>query len=181
MVRFSQLCRSLGTHLCKSHPYYSASCLYQPFPMHASSYISTDDRAHSRKQIIVDASGKPHPDGPTLAEGKHTSISVHLPPTMDTPGLFGKNGAFCEITILDPENYRVAWETVPSLLAPSWLLHAERWQILTELPEGKTKYETTEVMFGPAAYIVKFVVGSWLKLGFQAFADSLKGRAEAAS
>ncbi|KAF6759849.1 hypothetical protein DFP72DRAFT_884386 [Ephemerocybe angulata] len=133
-----------------------------------------------RKQSLVDASFNPLPDNDTTpAEGKFLAMTANIPPTMGNPGLFGSNGAYCEITVLDTENYRAAWETAPTFFRPGWLLHSERWQILTELPGGKTKYETIEVFFGPMAYIVKLVVGTGLKAGFQAFADSLKERAEA--
>lgn len=97
---------------------------------------------------------------------------------MGSPGPLGRSGAFAEITVIDPQNYRLAWETYPQLLLPSWLLHAERWQILTEVEGGQTKYETTEVMSGPMAHLVKFLVGGNLKLGFQDFADALKERVE---
>lgn len=105
-------------------------------------------------------------------------MTVHIPPTMGTPGPFGTGSAFCEITVIDHDNYRVAWESAPTLLRPSVLLRTERWQILTEGPDGKTKYESFEVFSGPLAYLVKLFVGSGLKLGFKAFADSLKERVE---
>ncbi|KAJ3537485.1 hypothetical protein NMY22_g5573 [Coprinellus aureogranulatus] len=135
------------------------------------------DWIRSRKQTVVDSAGQPHAD-PTPAEGKFIAISVHLPPTMDAPGLLGKGSAFCEITVLDHENYRAAWETAPTLLTPRFLLRTERWQILTETPDGKTKYETFEVFNGPVAYLVKLFVGAGLKVAFAAFADSLKERVE---
>ncbi|EAU87605.1 hypothetical protein CC1G_09702 [Coprinopsis cinerea okayama7 len=129
-----------------------------------------------RGQRLVDASGRTS-TSQTPSEGQFLDISpVHLPPTMGNPGLFGKNSAFVEITVLDTENYRAAWETAGPV--PAWLLHSERWQTLTTLPDGKTRYDTIEVFSGFAAYLVQLFVGSALKKGFQAMADTLKERAE---
>ncbi|KAH6904489.1 hypothetical protein BKA70DRAFT_536621 [Coprinopsis sp. MPI-PUGE-AT-0042] len=129
-----------------------------------------------RRQQVVDASGNPLPDK-TPAEGKYITIApVHLPPTMGNPGFIGKGSAFVEITVLDTEGYRAAWETAGYM--PGWLLHAERWQTLTALPNGQTRYDAIEVFSGPVAYLVKLFVGSALKQGFQAMADTMKQRAE---
>lgn len=95
---------------------------------------------------------------------------------MGNPGLIGKGSAFVEITVLDKEGYRAAWETAGYM--PAWLLHAERWQTLTALPNGKTRYDAVEVFSGPIAYLVKLFVGSALKEGFQAMAETMKERAE---
>lgn len=125
---------------------------------------------------MVDASGRPLYDQ-TPAEGKYINISpVHLPPTMGNPRFMGTGSAFVEITVLDKEGYRAAWETAGYM--PAWLLHAERWQTLTALPGGQTRYDAMEVFSGPVAYLVKLFVGSALKQGFQAMADTLKERAE---
>ena len=74
----------------------------------------------------------------------------------------------------DPENYRMGCTN----RLPKWLLAAERWHWLTLLEGGKCKYETIEVFNGPLAYLVKWLVGSDLRLSFQAMADDLKTRAE---
>ncbi|TFK24881.1 hypothetical protein FA15DRAFT_669082 [Coprinopsis marcescibilis] len=95
---------------------------------------------------------------------------------MDTPAFYGRLEVFAETTVIDRENYRVAWETAGSI--PSWLLHSERWQTLTRLPDGRTKYETQEVFRGALAYIVKWVLGSALSSGFHVMAETLKQRAE---
>lgn len=107
---------------------------------------------------------------------------VNLPPTLDdsSVGMFNKNTAFCIVSALDHEDFRVAWETH---WLPSWLLWTQRWQWLTEveadLNDGKgkrklTKYETIEAFGGLAGYFVKWFVGENLKLGFRAQAEGLK-------
>jgi hypothetical protein len=105
-----------------------------------------------------------------------TIYPVHIPPTMDDPGFFGKSSTQVISTTYDPENFRVAWKT--NMPLPEWLFKAERWQELTEVGDGKTKYETFEVFYGPVAYLVNFFVGKGLKLGVVAMAEGLKKRAE---
>ncbi|KAF5353211.1 hypothetical protein D9756_008057 [Leucocoprinus leucothites] len=119
--------------------------------------------------------------------GSHVYIyPVHLPPTLDdtSVGIFNKNSAFCIITALDRENFKVAWCTSG---VPTWILWTERWQWLTEaevdLGDGKekrrvTKYDSVEVFGGLAAYFVKWFIGRKLNMGFQAQADGLKRWAE---
>ncbi|KAG6827693.1 hypothetical protein H0H92_010731 [Tricholoma furcatifolium] len=85
---------------------------------------------------------------------------------MDEPtGWFQKQSAFEIISHLDNENYRVAWT---NLMLPKFLLECDRWQMLTVLDDGKTKYETIEAFKGPVAYIIKWVMYEKLVWGFNA-------------
>lgn len=112
----------------------------------------------------------------TPREGDFIQMSVNIPPTMQEPGLFGKNSAFVKITTVDHANHRAAWCTEG---IPRFLLRTERWQALSvDEASGRTKYETIEVFAGLLAYFVKFFVGKNLALGFKAAADCLKKRAE---
>ena len=79
------------------------------------------------------------------------------------------------MTFLDEEHHRGAWE---NRTLPAWFLRSGRWQWLTVLEDGKTRYETIEVFNGPAAWLVKWFVGGNLRLGFKAMADGLKERTE---
>jgi hypothetical protein len=101
---------------------------------------------------------------------------IHIPPTMDNPGVFGRSSIQAISTTYDPENFRVAWKTNTPL--PEWLFRAERWQELTEVGDGKTKYENFEVFYGPLSYLLEFFFGNGLKLGAIAMAEGLKKRAE---
>jgi hypothetical protein len=115
-------------------------------------------------------------DDQTPAEGKHLSIAVNMPPKLGEPGWFGRGSAFVKIEMLDSQTFRVVWTTAGF---PRWLLHTERWQLLSvDETSGKTRYDTIEVFDGVAAYFVKFFVGGKLRLGFKAAAESLKARAE---
>lgn len=137
--------------------------------------------AYRREQIIIDRKSK-HPlasQTPSKAGQLIHMPSVHLPPTFDEPKLFQKQSSYVVVTTLDPVNHRVAWVSAGGL--PRWLLFADRWQALTDLGNGKTKYETFEVLTGLLAYVVKWFVGKNLRLGFRAMAEGLKSRAENAS
>jgi hypothetical protein len=94
--------------------------------------------------------------------------------------MFSKSSAFCVITALDHGGFRVAWGTSG---IPAWILRTQRWQWLTEveaeLEDGSgvkkvTKYESVETFGGLAAYLVKWLMGTKLNMGFQAQADGLK-------
>jgi hypothetical protein len=124
---------------------------------------------------VVSPSKVPLPDQ-TPVVGEHIAINVNMPPTMGEPGFFGSNSAFCVITHIDNENYRVAWKTAGT---PYFLLHTERWQALSvDEATGKTKYETVEVFGGILAYITSYFFGDKLRVAFRAAADTLKARAE---
>ncbi|KAL1679425.1 hypothetical protein EV122DRAFT_209991 [Schizophyllum commune] len=133
-----------------------------------------------RGQTVVDAFGKPLEDQ-TPHPGQSLYIyPVHIPPCLGEPSKSTRvSGASEVITVVDHENYRTAWQNValPEFLRP-YLMNADRWQILTEVEGGKTKYETIEVFGGIAGYLIKWFVGSGLQAGFEAMAEALKKRAE---
>ena len=130
------------------------------------------DTVQRRSQVVTYGSGKPHPDQ-TAKEGVVLALKTNIPPSMSPPGWFSPSATEI-ITHLDPDNHRVAWANT----APKWILAAQRWQSLTAVEGGKTKYETIEVFNGPAAYLVKWFVGHNLKLSTTAMAEDLKKRAE---
>ena len=144
--------------------------------------LDTGAFMHSRNQVVTDPRKISLPDQ-TLRVGGHVYIyPVHLPPTLndDSVGIFNKSSAFCVVTALDHEEFKVAWCTFG---IPAWILWTERWQWLTEvdvnLGDGKggrqiTRYDSIEVFGGLAAHLVKWFVGGKLNMGFQAQADGLK-------
>ncbi|EKM52674.1 uncharacterized protein PHACADRAFT_164606 [Phanerochaete carnosa HHB-10118-sp] len=127
-----------------------------------------------RTQTVVDANERPVPDQ-AASEGSLLTLKVHLPPSME-PQMF-PGSTRLRVSLVDHAAHRVAWTN----RMPAWLMTTERWQWLTVLGDGKTKYETIEVFNGPIAYLVRWFVSGKLKLGFQAMADGLKARAESLS
>jgi hypothetical protein len=115
----------------------------------------------------------------TLAVGQMIYMyPVHVPPTMDEPGFGQTKSAYVVTTTVDHDNHRVAWETAG---LPKFLLHAERWQILTVVGDGKVEYHTFEPFNGLLAYILKWFMKDKLQSGLEAVADGLKARAESAA
>jgi len=125
-----------------------------------------------------------NPSSAPLSAGHRIKMDpVHLPATMDDAnvGLFQKNSTLVEVTVLDSENYRVAWRTANML--PRWMLDAERWQMITVEEDGvggetRCKYESYEVFKGILAYVVQWLFGKELKGAVDAMAQGIKERAE---
>ncbi|EPS98875.1 hypothetical protein FOMPIDRAFT_1031190 [Fomitopsis schrenkii] len=109
----------------------------------------------------------------TPRDGAYMVMAVHIPPSSD-PSRRPDSHPLEQITAVDHDNYRIAWRNC----MPSWLVNAERWQALSVTEDGKTLYETREVMGGIGAYFIRWFLYKNLQLGFQAVADGLKKRAE---
>ena len=138
--------------------------------------------------VIVDDAKKPLPDQ-TAAVGKHLLMETYIPPTSvdaqgkpqettQSKGWLQPSQWQCPlevITAVDSAQYRVSWRNIDY---PSWFLRAERWQALSRIEDGGTKYETTEVFAGIAAYIVKRSLLSSLNVSFEAMATGLKRQSE---
>ncbi|KAK7688549.1 hypothetical protein QCA50_008087 [Cerrena zonata] len=127
-----------------------------------------------RTQAVVDKAGNVLADQ-SISEGSFMQLKVHLPATMEETGQV--QNTLVRATFIDHEAYRAAWCHVG---LPSWLLHSERWQLLSQTEDGKTKYETIEVFGGVVAYLVKWLKGADLDAAFDAFAVGLKKRSEQA-
>ena len=113
----------------------------------------------------------------TAKEGEHLLMSpVHIPPTMDDASVWFPSSSLELITTIDHENYRCSWRYIS---LPQWLLSATRWQALSVVAGGKTKYESVEVFTGVVAYVLKVVLRSGLRKGFEAMGEGLKRRSEA--
>lgn len=102
---------------------------------------------------------------------------IHIPPTLDDASVhfWQKVSVDAVSTVVDRINHRVAWI---STALPKFLLFVERWQSLTEVEGGKTKYETLETFNGILAYPLKWFAEGNMKLGVRVMAEGLKERAE---
>jgi hypothetical protein len=125
---------------------------------------------------MVSKADKKPLDDQTPREGGHLLMSpVHIPPTMDDSSVWFPSSSLELITVIDHENYRCSWIYIS---LPHWLLCAERWQAVSTVVGGGTKYESIEVFTGLAAYFLKFFLGSGLKKGFTEMGEALKKRCE---
>ena len=100
-----------------------------------------------------------------------------MPPKIGEPSSwFSSGSSLLVIDSLDHDNYHVSWS---SIIVTPFLLHTKRWQGLTvDKTTGKTKYYTIEAFGGLLAYLIWFLLGSKLRVGFHAAAESLKIHAE---
>ena len=152
---------SPGTRSCRSRPAKPAPSL-----MRARTTI------HRRSQVVTNGSGKPHSDQ-TAKEGVVLVLKTNIPPSLSPPGWFSPSATEI-ITHLDPDNHRVAWANT----APKWILAAQRWQSLTAVEGGKTKYETIEVFNGPLAWLMRWFMGRSLEGCFERMGQDLKNWVE---
>ena len=59
-----------------------------------------------------------------------------------------------------------------------WLVTADRYQRLTDLGGGRTRYETADVFTGAGVPVVFALMGRAMKRGFEGVAAGLKARSE---
>ncbi|RPD63311.1 hypothetical protein L226DRAFT_459831 [Lentinus tigrinus ALCF2SS1-7] len=133
--------------------------------------VLADFTKYPECQVIVDKSKKPLEDQ-TPAKGKYLLMETHIPPTMDDS--VSSTEAFEQITHFDDVTRRMAWKN----LLPSWLIKAERWQVLSTTEDGKTRYESREVFGSIGAYLIKWFLSTNLMKSFNAMGDALKARSE---
>ena len=124
-----------------------------------------------RRQTFASPSSEPLRE---IVKGSIVTLKVNIPPkglTEPTTTAYGT------VTEYDPSAYRTVW-TVKGY--PTWLLRAERIQVLSEVDgdPSKTKYETVEEFNGLLAYIIKWWIGKDIKTSFNAGAKALKDRVE---
>jgi hypothetical protein len=79
------------------------------------------------------------------------------------------------ITSFHPERYRVSWGTN---VGPGWFIKADRWQQLTDLGDGRTRYETSDEFTGVGVGFMLALMESKVSRGFTDIARALKARAE---
>ncbi|KAK0468945.1 hypothetical protein IW261DRAFT_1345654 [Armillaria novae-zelandiae] len=106
-----------------------------------------------------------------------TSQIPPLPQPVDVstpPNLLTQHITIEEITVIDTENYRVAWV----LLSPEWILSTIRWSAVSTVVDDygveKSLYESRETFSGPLAGVVQEMIGDSIAESFQAQADALK-------
>ena len=73
------------------------------------------------------------------------------------------------------EGESFSWGVV---MGPRWFLRADRVQRLTDLPDGGTRYTTTDVFEGAGVGLMTALVGRYVARGFADVARALKARCE---
>ena len=133
-----------------------------------------------RSSIAVDAANLSLPIQRPVV-GNQLLLRVQIPPlplpvnkyTLDNP--LATQISYENVTHVQRDLGRLAWVAYPNPL-----ITAERWQALSDLGEGKVRYESREVFSGPAAGITQKLLQDKLRQSFAAQAAGLKLRLERA-
>jgi hypothetical protein len=75
------------------------------------------------------------------------------------------------------EGSRVSWGVN---VGPGWLIKADRWQQLTDLGDGRTRYETVDEFTGVGVPFMMLLMERHMARGFAEVAHALKDRCESA-
>jgi hypothetical protein len=78
-----------------------------------------------------------------------------------------------DITAIESQRL-LAWKSRTA----AWFLHAERFQLLTEIDAATTRYWTHEAFSGIVSPVLKIVLGKDLQRNFSTMAQDLKARVE---
>ena len=73
------------------------------------------------------------------------------------------------------EGRRFSWGTN---VGPSWFITADRWQELTDLGGGRTRYETSDEFTGIGVGFMLAIMERHVARGFREVAEALKARCE---
>ncbi len=79
------------------------------------------------------------------------------------------------ITSFEPERYRLSWGVN---VGPAWFIDADRYQQLTDLGDGRTRYETLDEFTGVGVGFMLLLMERHMARGFAEVAHGLKGRCE---
>ena len=79
------------------------------------------------------------------------------------------------ITGFWPDRYRFSWGVN---VGPGWFIQADRWQQLTDLGGGRTRYETSDEFTGAGVGFMLAIMETKVHRGFDGIARALKTRAE---
>lgn len=76
------------------------------------------------------------------------------------------------------EGRRVSWGVN---VGPGWFIKADRWQELTDLGNGRTRYETVDEFTGVGVPLMLALMEKHMKRGFTEVGQALKARCESAT
>lgn len=129
-----------------------------------------------RSSIVVDDEGKPLPrEAQVLRENNTMYLSIELPaiegPVNErTPDSWLQQMATVNITDVLPTRGRFAYDVIDM---PKSVLSSKRWTAVMDVGNGKTLYESREVFYGHASFLVR-LLGGPMKDGFEAQGKALK-------
>lgn len=110
------------------------------------------------------------------------TVSVKTDFTMGSPvdmqvDLFGRGKTMHQVEYITGyvEGTRVSWGVN---VGPGWFITADRWQQLTDLGDGRTRYETVDEFTGVGVGFMLLLMRRHMARGFADVARALKARCE---
>lgn len=72
-------------------------------------------------------------------------------------------------------SFVVRWTTVGT---PEWMLRTDRVHVIKQMGEGECEVSTWDAMEGPAAWVVKLVMGGLVQRGIERWVEGMKANLE---
>lgn len=126
--------------------------------------------------VLVDVAA--YPEWNPFTQSVRTTFELGTP--VDMQVALNGPGKRCRhqvefITSFDRAARRLSWGTN---VGPGWFITADRWQQLTDLGNGRTRYETSDEFTGAGVGFMLMLMESKVRRGFEGVARGLKERAE---
>jgi hypothetical protein len=171
----ARLCCKIGNSAMnpRQHPFHLRFAQTAIFPSKVEASITIDAPIEDVWQALVDFPqyGAWNPFTPIV----ETDLQVGSPITLHVDMPARSKSVRAEWVNLVEPGKTICWGMH---MAAPWLLCANRWQELTPLQGGGTRYTTTDYFSGLLAPLVLLFYGEPMRKGFQSVADGLKAHVE---
>ncbi|KAJ7736762.1 hypothetical protein DFH07DRAFT_97897 [Mycena maculata] len=124
-----------------------------------------------RESTLLDKSKKSPVHSREITKGDHVALKVHMPPAMDDSV---KLRAMTELVLHVEPHRQLGWGSH----LPGWFFGAEHWNVLSEVGEGRTKFEIIAVFSGAGPYVMLLSMREPFTDAIKAMAQGLKTRCE---
>ena len=124
--------------------------------------------------VLVDV--ERYPEWNPFTVSVQTDFALGSPVDMRVD-LFGRGRTLHQVEYVTSyvEGRRVSWGVN---VGPGWFITADRWQELTDLGDGRTRYETVDEFTGVGVGFMLLLMRRHMARGFQDVALALKARCE---
>ena len=125
--------------------------------------------------VLVDVAR--YPEWNPFTVSVRTDFELGSPVDMQVD-LFGRGRTMHQVEYVTSfiEGRRLSWGVN---VGPSWFITADRWQELTDLGGGRTRYETVDEFTGVGVGFMLLLMRRHMARGFADVAAALKARCEA--
>jgi hypothetical protein len=125
-------------------------------------------------EVLVDVSR--YPEWNPFTVRVQTDFELGSPVDMQVD-LFGRGRTMHQVEYVTSfvEGQRLSWGVN---VGPGWFITADRWQELTDLGDGRTRYETVDEFTGIGVGFMLLIMRRHMTRGFADVAAALKRRCE---